>query len=173
MASYSINNLFTPKNIIIYLVVAVILYGAVYYFFIRKNGTSYNYNSNTNYSPPAQSQRSASPSAAGNSMVVTLAAEQNSGESGTATLTEVGSKTQVVLNLTGAPADIAQPAHIHTGTCPGVGAVQYPLTSVTNGKSQTTLDVSIEQLRSQLPLAINVHKSGTEATVYVACGPLK
>src|SRR5438067_9399567 len=65
--------------------------------------------------------------------------EQNgSGESGTATLTDMGNgQTQVVLKLSNAPT-VAQPAHIHKGTCANLDPTPlYPLTSVTNGQSDT------------------------------------
>lgn len=101
---------------------------------------------------------------------IKLDAVNNSGESGLATFTTEGSKTKVSLNLTGSPKDVVQPAHIHIGGCPGVGAVKYPLTFPVNGLSETTLDVSLDQLVSELPLAINVHKSGIEAGSYVSCG---
>lgn len=98
----------------------------------------------------------------------------NSGESGTATLKEAGGKTIVVLDLDPreTPKGVTQPAHIHEGSCPGVGAIKYPLTPVMDGKSETTLDVGLDQLLSEIPLAINVHKSVAEAKVYVSCGDI-
>ncbi|OGM24175.1 hypothetical protein A2627_04765 [Candidatus Woesebacteria bacterium RIFCSPHIGHO2_01_FULL_39_28] len=101
-----------------------------------------------------------------------LSAENKSGESGTATLKEVNGKVVVSLSLTGFPKNVAQPTHIHVGSCPGVGAVKYPLTSVTNGVSETTLNVTMAQLTRELPLAVNVHKSSTQSGVYVSCGQL-
>lgn len=103
---------------------------------------------------------------------ITLDEQNESSESGTAVLTEENGKVKVTLNMTGAPADIPQPAHIHSGACPDVGVVVYPLTSVVNGVSETTLDVTIAGLKSQEPLGINVHKSVPEAKVYVSCGDL-
>lgn len=117
-------------------------------------------------------QPAASPSAATNEVIVTLSEQNDSGESGTATLMEVEGKVKVSLKLTGAPADLTQPAHIHEGACPDVGAVKYPLTSPVDGMSETILDVTLAELKSQLPLGINVHKSATEAKVYVSCGDL-
>lgn len=107
-------------------------------------------------------------------MTVKLASQNDSRQAGEAVLTEVeGDKVKVVLSLSGAPTGVAQPAHIHAGACPTPGAVKYPLTSVTNGASQTELDVTLDELVAQLPLAVNVHKSSTEAGVHVACGDVK
>ncbi len=115
---------------------------------------------------------SPSPSPAASEVAVVLPEQNNSGESGSAILTEVDGKVKVMLNMTGAP-NVAQPAHIHVGICPDVGDVKYPLTSVTGGISETTLDVTLDQLRSELPLGINVHKSQAEVSTYVSCGDLK
>lgn len=40
-------------------------------------------------------------------------------------------------------------------------------------QSQTELEVSLLDLEEQMPLAINVHKSVEEASVYVSCGDLE
>ena len=106
---------------------------------------------------------------------VALKAENNSGISGSATFQEEGGKVRVKLELTGSILGLilpAEPAHIHAGACPNVGAVVYPLQSVVNGKSETVLNVSWDSLKAQLPLAINVHKSSAEAGTYVACGDI-
>lgn len=103
---------------------------------------------------------------------VTLVEQNSSGESGTATLIEEDGKVKVTLALEGAQEGVTQPAHIHMGACPDVGEVKYPLTSPINGASETTLDVTLAELRSGMPLAINVHKSVKESGVYVSCGDL-
>jgi hypothetical protein len=105
-------------------------------------------------------------------VTVQLAAQNGSKEYGTATLTEVNGKVNVSLNIMGAPTGVSQPAHIHMGACPNPGSVVYPLTSPVNGRSETTLNVTLAQLKAQLPLAVNVHKSTTMAGTYVACGNL-
>lgn len=103
---------------------------------------------------------------------IDLKERNESSESGTATLVEKDGKVMVTLNLTGAAEGVVQPAHIHLGSCPDVGAVKYPLTSLVDGKSETTLEVSLDQLKKELPLAINAHKSASEVKIYVACGDL-
>lgn len=105
---------------------------------------------------------------------VELNEQNDSGEMGMATLTEVEGEVVVSLSTQGYAEDISQPAHIHLGSCPDVGAVEYPLTNVVNGESETTLEgVSMDDLESGLPLAINVHKSVPEVSVYTACGDLE
>jgi LPXTG-motif cell wall-anchored protein len=103
------------------------------------------------------------------SVTINLTAQNNSGVSGTAVLTPDGAGTKVVLNLTNAPGP--HPAHIHAGSCPTVGAVVFPLTSVTNNTSETTVAASIADIL-RAPHAINVHKSPQEVATYVACGNL-
>jgi hypothetical protein len=99
--------------------------------------------------------------------------EQNdSGISGTATITPTGTdEFDVLIELAGADAG-PQPAHIHPGTCAELDPTpKYPLTNVENGRSETTVQASPLDLISE-DLAINVHKSETEAGIYVACGDL-
>jgi hypothetical protein len=108
--------------------------------------------------------------AQGSPVTVQLGEQNKSGETGTATITPQGNKTQVVLQMTGAPAE-AQPAHIHDGTCAALDPKpRIPLQNVTNGKSTTTVDMPISQVMKG---AINVHKSASDLKTYVACGDLK
>ncbi|MGE3910638.1 MAG: CHRD domain-containing protein [Chloroflexota bacterium] len=103
------------------------------------------------------------------SVTINLSPQNDSGVSGTAVLTPDGSGTKVVLSLTNAPGP--HPAHIHAGSCPTVGAVVFPLTSVVNNTSETTVAASIADIL-KAPHAINVHKSPQEISTYVACGNL-
>ena len=97
--------------------------------------------------------------------------EQNkSGESGTVTITPQGNKTQVVVQLKGAPAT-AQPAHVHAGSCANLDPKpKIPLQNVVNGTSTTVLDMPMSEVMNG---AINVHKSTDDIKTYVACGDLK
>ena len=108
--------------------------------------------------------------AQGAPVTVQLGEQNKSGESGTATITQQGDKTQVVLQMKGAPAE-AQPAHIHNGSCASLDPKpRIPLQNVTNGKSTTTLSMPMSEVTKG---AINVHKSATDLKTYVACGDLK
>lgn len=103
-----------------------------------------------------------------------LNAQNNSGISGNAVLFEANGKLQVAIAFdSAAPEGVQMPAHIHKGTCENLGEVVYPLTNILNGASETELAVTVAELRSQFPLAVNVHRSAAEASVYVACGDLE
>ena len=102
-------------------------------------------------------------------ITVQLTPQNNSGESGNAVLTDAGPKTKVVVTITGAPAGVGQPLHVHKGTCAQLDPKPaYGLTTLTNGKSETMIDVPIGDLRQGY--AINGHKSAQEASTYVFCG---
>jgi len=103
-------------------------------------------------------------------LVIQLDELNNSEQSGIVSLTQVAGQTSIVIELSGAPADIPQPAHIHAGSCADLGGVNYPLIDVINGISDTDIEVSLDQLATEFPLSINIHKSGPEIDVYVACG---
>src|SRR3989344_2969073 len=109
---------------------------------------------------------------AAKTLQVKLNEQNTSGQGGQAVIVQIGTSTvRVIVNLAGKPSGVPQPSHIHIGACPNPGAVKYPLTNVDKGASQTDIpNMTIEQLLSELPLAINVHKSATQSSIYVACG---
>jgi hypothetical protein len=103
--------------------------------------------------------------------VFKLAAQNKSGQDGTATLEEVGGKVKVTLDLT-SPVTSPEPAHVHVGKCPSPGAVKYPLTNVVSGKSVTTLDTTLAAMMKLGDISINVHKSAEDLKTYMSCGDL-
>ena len=114
---------------------------------------------------------SASAGVSSDAVTLILNELNNSGQSGSVTLTPKGTKTTVAVSITPGAVGIGQPIHIHSGSCDDLGGVVYPLTSLDAGMSATTVDVSISSLLSGR-FAVNAHKSGPEASVYVACGDL-
>jgi hypothetical protein len=113
----------------------------------------------------------ASSAPAADSVTVKLAPQNNSGESGTATLTKEGNKTKVVLSVPGAPTE-AQPTHIHKGTCSNLDPKPaYPLAPLSGGKSETVVNASLDDLEKGY--AINGHKSAQDLKTYVFCGEIK
>jgi hypothetical protein len=104
---------------------------------------------------------------------VRLGVLNSSGESGTATLSDIGgNKTKVVIAVTGQPANVPQPVHIHKGTCAQMDpAPAYGLTTLADGKSETVIDQPLSSLQRER-FAINGHKSAQEANTYVFCGDI-
>ena len=110
--------------------------------------------------------------AAAHSVTIALHEQNGSGENGKAVLTAEGAKTKVVINVEHAPAGVAQPAHIHEGTCSNLDPKPaWKLKPVKGGKSTTVVPVALEKLLHG-KYAINVHKSVKEIKDYVSCGDI-
>lgn len=107
-------------------------------------------------------------------MTVQLAALNNSGASGEATLTAQGEQTQVAVRLTGLKGTGAHPGHIHQGTCDNLGSVVAPLQSVTPGADGTGTATATA------PVAMNTAMNGQHVVNYhmpdgtpAACGAIQ
>jgi hypothetical protein len=103
-------------------------------------------------------------------VTVHLASQNHSGETAVATLTQTGGNTVVSVVTKHGPG-LPQPIHIHKGTCAKLDPKPfYPLTTVLNGKSVTTLKgVTIASLENG-NFAINIHHSTSDIPTYYACG---
>jgi hypothetical protein len=117
---------------------------------------------------------------------VTLSADNNSGQSGTATLTDDG-KTMTVVVETVAPLyqDAEQFAHIHPGTCGELGPAYVNLTklgALATKPGAWGSTTTLTQVRDGGPnfgfdelstgeWAINIHDA-REFGVYVTCGEI-
>jgi hypothetical protein len=102
---------------------------------------------------------------------VQLSEQTGSGQSGTATLTPVGDNQTMVAVELSSPPDHPQPAHIHDGSCEELGGVAYGLNDLDGGTSETTVDVSLDDLLAG-EYAINAHESEEAIEISVACGPI-
>ena len=101
-----------------------------------------------------------------NTITIPMGPGRDGSQTGTAVLTEQGTQTIVAIDIQPAMGD--QASHVHDGACPSVGTIRYPLNSVVNGRSTTTLNVELVNLQ-RTRLAINVHR-GTDITQYTSCG---
>lgn len=106
-----------------------------------------------------------------NKLSVALSAVEKSGQSGTVSVEDVDGKAVVSVSVFGSTESV-QPAQIHFGSCEYLGDVKYPLTSLVDGRSKTTLDVSLQELQWGRPLAVSVQKSELDTETTVACGNL-
>ena len=101
---------------------------------------------------------------------VNLLELSDSGQSGTATLTEYGDTTHVVLSLS-TGAQESELVHILFGRCDeNLGDLDYPLTSLVDGSGEsiTTLDVTLDDLQDG-DHAINSYDAG-DASNSTTCG---
>ncbi len=121
--------------------------------------------------PTATAQPAAKePSASGGDITFTLDELEDSGQTGTATLTAVGDTTLVELTLS-AGASETELVHIHTGQCGDtLAGVAHALTNFVggDGASVTAVDATLDSLLTG-GFAINSHMSGNPG-VYTACG---
>lgn len=99
--------------------------------------------------------------------------ENNSKETGTVFVTPLTiTKTQILIVVTGEPAQSTQPAHIHHGSCGQMSsAPAFALNPVINGRSKTTIPDSIGDVLSG-NYVVNIHQSANNADVFVACAEL-
>ena len=108
------------------------------------------------------------------SISIELSDYSGSGQSGTASLSEVDGKAVIEISVSGYDAQGPQPAHIHSGLCPRIGPVIHKLSDVIDGTSTTTLNIPLNDvLSSGDELNINVHASYDDFKTYTACGDLK
>ena len=154
---YFEDNLISSKNILMLL--GVLFLSLFLLIFTRSIRNTSRIESTQNIIPPE--------------VQIRLTEINKSNEEGFVTLTqEFGKKVKVVIELENVPRNIRQPAHIHKGSCIDLGNVLFSLNDVVNGKSETTIVTSMAELSQMLPLAVNVHKSTSQASLFVSCGNL-
>jgi hypothetical protein len=109
--------------------------------------------------------------AADGPLKITLNPQNNSGEVGNVVMTQDGDNVVVTVTTENAPADTAQPIHIHKGDCAKLDPKPtYPLVTLQDGKSTTTLkNMQLASLENG-DYAINIHHSTADVPTYYACG---
>jgi hypothetical protein len=111
--------------------------------------------------------------ASGATRTFTLTTLNDSGVTGSVTLTdEGGSRTRVEVKVQdGGNHDM--PAHLHPGTCANlVPQPKFPLENVRNGSSVTVVAASFAELTNGT-LAANLHKSVDDLATYTACADIR
>ncbi|HEX5727752.1 MAG TPA: hypothetical protein VFX98_19935 [Longimicrobiaceae bacterium] len=107
----------------------------------------------------------------------TLAALNNSGITGEASLSTQGDRTQVVLNLRNARPSATHQAHIHNGTCEALGQVVAQLTPVQTdatgfGTSTSSVGDPLDRFTGGA-FVVAAHVAGGAPGVPVTCGPIQ
>ncbi|HEY7589978.1 MAG TPA: hypothetical protein VH723_03235 [Candidatus Limnocylindrales bacterium] len=96
----------------------------------------------------------------------------DSGVTGTVTLTDAGDgRTRVEVRVDPA-GNLDMPAHIHPGSCDAlVPQPKLPLENVVNGFSATVVPAPLTELTAG-GLAVNLHRSNQDLATYTACADL-
>lgn len=111
---------------------------------------------------------------AGHSLQINMGQQNNSGQAGSASVTDAkGGGANVTIEIKSEPKGASEPAHIHQGTCTKLNPAPWkPLTPVVNGKSFTHIPgLTVAEIKKG-KYAINVHKSANDLKTYVSCGDL-
>jgi hypothetical protein len=121
----------------------------------------------------AASPSASAPGIALNQAILQFEAQNDSGITGGAILTELeGGDTAVTIGVVAVGFAEPMPAHVHEGTCDDLDPTpKYPLNDVATGASNTVIEVGLDELLAT-PHAVNIHKSAAEADVYVACAEI-
>jgi hypothetical protein len=114
-------------------------------------------------------------------VTVVMNAQNNSGQSGVATLTDLGGTTRVVIRIRPSEFGEKQPAHLHNGRCGEIGPRQdlsargktIGLPSLApsdggDGASSADVDLTMKEITNG-DWVINVHDA-LDFSLYVSCG---
>lgn len=100
---------------------------------------------------------------------VTMNGQNDTGQDGTATLTQKGDDLEVKVTIKQGADTGDQPAHIHKGSCPGLGDIVKGLNPIVKGESTTILSKTRLDEVAGGEFVINVHNS-KQGSLYVSCG---
>jgi hypothetical protein len=102
-------------------------------------------------------------------LVLTLEPQNDSGVTGSVTLTAAGDG-RTLIEISAVPnGHPDMPVHVHPGTCAEpVPQPMFPLENVLDGVSTTQIPISFEELRAETAY-VNLHHSNDEMRTSVAC----
>jgi hypothetical protein len=105
-------------------------------------------------------------------VTIHMSAMNGTNEDGTATLTEDGNQTIVLVTLANGTS-VRQPSHLHSGSCDDyTPRPAYALHDVVNGSSRTVVPEHLDKLISGTYI-LNVHKSYDDIATQASCGVVK
>jgi hypothetical protein len=106
-------------------------------------------------------------------LTIPMHALNGSGENGEAFLVQGDDGVHIRIELQNG-SSVAQPTHIHIGTCGAINkAPEYGLDDTVNGKGESVVrGVKLSDLLAG-HYAINVHKSAMDLATYSSCGDIR
>lgn len=87
-----------------------------------------------------------------------------SGVGGEVTVADRGGQTEIMVRLTGAPADSEHPGHLHSGRCDAIGGVVQPLQPI------QTDSMGIGSMTTSVDLTANEVMDGQHIVIYHGTG---
>ena len=118
----------------------------------------------------------------GNSLTIAMVQQNNSGQDGTATLTESGDGVRIRVVVKRSTVEGSQTSHVHDGRCDNVGAITAGLQPISDKAEAPELDgdqIVFENTLTARKLSdlrdgnhvINIHDA-RDNSLYVSCGEI-
>ncbi len=97
------------------------------------------------------------------------------GDRAEARIADRDGRVWIALELASGDRDVKRPAYIHIGKCGGPSRTyaKYRLTDMTDGNSETLIDISPDDFAKDLPLSIQVSQSFDDVYLGAACGTIE
>jgi hypothetical protein len=100
---------------------------------------------------------------------IPMHALNNSGQNGTAAISDLGGKVRVTVNVANEPAAASEPSHVHFGHCPEIKAIPaYNVGPILKGKATSVVNLSWAQINSG-KYVVMVHRSAQAMGTYESC----
>jgi hypothetical protein len=101
---------------------------------------------------------------------VAMHALNNSGQNGTAIISDLGGKVRVTVRIANESATASEPSHVHLGHCPEIKAIPaYNVGPILKGNATSVANLSWAQINSG-KYVVMVHRSAKAMETYESCG---
>ncbi len=103
--------------------------------------------------------------------VIPLVSLGLAGQTGKAFVRQVDGRVVVNMRMDTAPQAVIQPVGFYRGNCQKIGEAVYALAGMVDGKSTTTYyELSLDDVKKNIPLVLVVSSSRDEQATRVSCG---
>lgn len=137
-------------------IILLIIFVVVAYFLLSNKSTFYSKNETTLVNDDVKNS-----SQFVGSFSVVLKSGDNPSEYGIAVFGKSENKTKVSIKMINFSNGIPQNASIYKGTCDNLEETKHGLANVANGSSESTLDITVDELINEFPLALVIGNAVT------------